>query len=47
MRCIKTFAFVVKDGGTLHLITCHEGTEGKYRYNSTLSLLSALESVVS
>ena len=26
----------------VHPITSHEGTEGKYRYNSTLSLTSAL-----
>ena len=27
--------------GTVHPITCHEGTEGEYRYAYTLSLTSA------
>jgi hypothetical protein len=27
----------------VRLITCHEGTDGEYRYSSTLSLTSALD----
>jgi hypothetical protein len=27
----------------VHPITCHEGTEEKYRYNSTLSLTSSVD----
>ena len=33
--------FTFKD--QVHPITCHEGTEGDYRYKSTLSLTLALE----
>ena len=29
--------------GDVHLITCHEGTEGEQSYGSTLSLISKLE----
>jgi hypothetical protein len=29
--------------GKIHPITCHEGTEGEYKYSSTLSLTSALD----
>ena len=28
-----------------HHITCHEGTDGKYGYSSTLSLTSELDGV--
>jgi len=28
--------------GKAHLIPCHEGTKGRYRYSSTLSLTSAI-----
>jgi hypothetical protein len=31
--------------GTVHPITGHEGSEGEYRYSSTLSLTSALDGV--
>jgi hypothetical protein len=29
--------------GKVHPITCHEGTEGEYKYSSTLSLTSVLD----
>jgi hypothetical protein len=29
--------------GSVHPVTCHEGTESEYRYSSTLSLNSGLD----
>jgi hypothetical protein len=40
----KTVTHNVKQS-TVHPITGHEGTEGEYRYSSTLSLTSALDGV--
>jgi len=34
-----------KGKGKIHLITCHEGTEGKQIYSSTFPLTSALHGV--
>jgi hypothetical protein len=38
----KHTAMLVKGKGKVHPVTCYEGTEGKQRYSSTLSLTSAL-----
>jgi hypothetical protein len=36
---------VIKIKGTakIHLVTCNEGTEGDWRFSSTVSLISALD----